>query len=444
MLSYFIQEKLTALGIISFLLSFVLASCSSCGSNDSGPNDSGTTTGADADTDADSDSDTDTDSDIDGDADTDSDSDSDSDSDTDADTDGDTDSDADSDSDTDLGLPIGCEIVTPANSNGMGWTGRRALDSGFMTWRWIDTGDQSILMIRNLQSKEQSELLRREYPLTIDTPALFEKNVFFGRKIFPDGGSTRELFMVGLQDAEETRLTINDESDANPVGGDSNVVFISIDDNSSIQSLVALDFVNNKPLVIIDDMSSIDYEFDGTQWVVFRHDDFWYKFDITNPGLGYELLYPETIGILPSFNQETHELATGTWKTGLTNDYDIDVWDMNENTRTTLVNDDLDQLLPDYSGHVIAYLDSKKSGSKWYGAYEAEVKIVDRDTRAIRIALPLDTYYGVSLWSHYLAVNNVGKWGDSLILCDLKEGGLVDDGGHVIAESDGVDSGPDA
>ena len=77
---------------------------------------------------------------------------------------------------------------------------------------------------------------------------------------------------------------------------------------------------------------------------------------------------------------------------------------------------------------------------------EGEIKIIDRVTAEIRTVLPLERYYGLGLWSHYLVVNNLGGWGDSLILCDLRVGGHVDAAGHVCPEEgcpDPPDGGPD-
>ncbi len=53
--------------------------------------------------------------------------------------------------------------------------------------------------------------------------------------------------------------------------------------------------------------------------------------------------------------------------------------------------------------------------------------------------LPLQTYYGLSISGHHVAVNNVSKWGDSIILCDLEEAGIMKDG-HVIPEASGQDA----
>jgi hypothetical protein len=119
-------------------------------------------------------------------------------------------------------------------------------------------------------------------------------------------------------------------------------------------------------------------------------------------------------------------------------------WNPETNVRTVLVSEPFDQGHPDADGHLVSYLDSQASGAGYWSGYHAEVKIIDRDTLVQRTVLPLDSYFGTGIWSHYLVSNNVGMWGDSLILCDLEAGGLVDTDGHVIPESTpdaGVDGG---
>jgi len=128
---------------------------------------------------------------------------------------------------------------------------------------------------------------------------------------------------------------------------------------------------------------------------------------------------------------------------GITTGYDIVTWDMETNEYTLLVNEPYDQGLPDADGHIVTYLDSQAAGGGWFGSYHSEVKIIDRDTLEKRVVLPLDTYYGLGIWDHYLAVNNVGMWGDSIVVCDLEIMDLVDSEGHVIPEGSGADAGAD-
>jgi hypothetical protein len=76
---------------------------------------------------------------------------------------------------------------------------------------------------------------------------------------------------------------------------------------------------------------------------------------------------------------------------------------------------------------------------------DVEIRVVDRDSGVIRTVMPMETYYGLGIWEHWIAFNNYGMWGDSLIVCDLLEGGFMDAAGHVCPESGCPvpDAGPD-
>jgi len=113
---------------------------------------------------------------------------------------------------------------------------------------------------------------------------------------------------------------------------------------------------------------------------------------------------------------------------------------------TLLINEPYDQAAPDVDGNLVAYLDSQ-AAQTYYIAAQNEVRVFDRDTQEKRVVLPPGEYYGLGIWGHWVAVNNLGTWGDSLILCDLQEMGLVDGNNHAIPEGavldGGVDGGPD-
>jgi hypothetical protein len=182
--------------------------------------------------------------------------------------------------------------------------------------------------------------------------------------------------------------------------------------------------------------------FDGTRWVAMIYcpggisDCHLYKYDFETPWAETQLMYDGALDHMwMSFEKDSHELVGGLYMPGVTERLDIVVWDMETNNYAILVNDEWDQGLPDADGHLVGYIDSQANDSAWYGVHLSEVKIIDRDTLEKRVVLPLDTYYGLGIWSHYLAVNNVGAWGDSIVLCDLEEMGLVDGSGHVCPES---------
>ena len=62
------------------------------------------------------------------------------------------------------------------------------------------------------------------------------------------------------------------------------------------------------------------------------------------------------------------------------------------------------------------------------------VRLMDRDAEAIRVVMPLATDCGIGIWERWTAFINVGRHGDSLIICDLVEDGYLDADLHVIPE----------
>ena len=106
--------------------------------------------------------------------------------------------------------------------------------------------------------------------------------------------------------------------------------------------------------------------------------------------------------------------------------YRLELWDVAAGTMTVLVDDPDWQAVPDVDGHVVVYEQMSTAGT--------ELRIVDRDTGVKRTVMPLDTYYGVGIWERWIAVNNYGLWGDSLITCDLVEGGFMSDALPVVPE----------
>jgi hypothetical protein len=107
---------------------------------------------------------------------------------------------------------------------------------------------------------------------------------------------------------------------------------------------------------------------------------------------------------------------------------------LRSDTRTILLDDPWSQVVPDVDGHVVVYQDSQAAGETYFAHQRSELRIVDRDSGAKRVVMPLDTYYGVGIWERWIAFNNYGTYGDSLIICDLVEGGYMDADLHVIPE----------
>ena len=143
------------------------------------------------------------------------------------------------------------------------------------------------------------------------------------------------------------------------------------------------------------------------------------------------LMYPGTIAIGKlSFNSDTGHLVTGTKIVGETDDFDLEIWNMDTNARTTIRSAPGSQLMPDASGHLISYFDRELHGLP--GAGDCEIRVIDQQTGDLRVVLPWNTWYSQGIWGHWVAANNYGAWGDSIILCDLLAGGLVGADGHVI------------
>jgi len=187
------------------------------------------------------------------------------------------------------------------------------------------------------------------------------------------------------------------------------------------------------------------YAFDGEHWVAFVNDYHLYKFDLNNPGAGAQLMYPDQVGIpIMAFNGTTGELVTGVNIPSVTNYFSIDVWDISTNARTTVVDGPWDQVAPDAYGYLIAYFDSQVTGENWFPDQYSQIKLVDAETHEVRTITPyVDHQYNLALWDKWLAFNNVGVWGDILVLCDLEAGGFIDADGHVIPEGSDPDAGVD-
>jgi len=378
----------------------------------------------------------------------DGDTDTDSDTDIDTDTDMDTDTDTDSDSDADSGLPRGCELLSPANENGEGWTGKYAMDDDHLVWRWLEDGTTTtnyVLMVKELSTGNETELLRGTSDSRITTPSIYGNNVVFSRQVDQSDYLTREIFIINLNETQEQKLTTNGTVDADPISGDKFVAYYSGDSNIGLRySTIA----NGNEEPVTDEFEPYSWSFDGNKWIVYMHDGLLYKLNLDNPTPGPQFVDLEGAGFsFPSFNHDTHEMVAGAYDKNETDGTDIWVWDIEAGTSPeVIVSDPYDQVLPDYDDHVIAYLDSQANGTGWRaGGDRAEVRIVDRDTKVIRKVMPLDVYYGIGIWSHYLAMNNYGRWGDSIILCDLLEGGFMDADGHVIPEGGAPDAGvPDS
>ena len=160
-----------------------------------------------------------------------------------------------------------------------------------------------------------------------------------------------------------------------------------------------------------------------------------FKFDLVDPGAGPRPIGPD--GILSdglAFDRGTGTLIITTYRESRSDDWGLEAWDMATETIADLLDDAWSEVGPDVDGHVIVYQDSESAGESYWAHERSDIRIFDRETGAVRVVLPLDTYYGVGIWERWIAVNNYGLWGDSLITCDLIEGGFMSADLHVIPE----------
>jgi len=324
----------------------------------------------------------------------------------------------------------------------------RAIDDDHLVWRWVEHGPpfEYILMVRELSTGKERELLRETTPDQISFPSIHGSNVVFSREVDLGDGYTREIFLIKLDETEEKRLTNNEFSDANPISGDRYIMYSSSQDlggGKTRKGYRYYDLVSESEHLITEDgYKTVGWCSDGSRWAMYRYegseseDKILYKFDMQNPQLGSQKLYDDPIGVFNiAFNHDTHEAVMGANVPDVTDHYDLWLWNPETGDYEVLLSEPWDQGLADFDGHVVAYADSQANEDGWFtGDNWAEVKIIDRDTKEKRTITSMDRFYGIGIWDRYLAFNNWGMWGDSIILCDLVEGGFMDADGHVIPE----------
>jgi hypothetical protein len=378
--------------------------------------------GSDSEADVDSDEDVGPDADADGDADAD-------------------DADGDDGWDADSLLPTGCRFVTPTRDIMYGWSGRYSIDAGQFVWRWIDTSSlptRDVLMVRNLVSGTDREVLRRTYPDVIEKPAVHGDSVVFFSQTIADDASSQEIFLVSLTGGSERPVTSNTVADGSPLAGDGHVVYRSSPDPpppgmAGEYRYVDLSDTSEHPLADRAGRSEIAY--DGHRWVAYANEESLFRFDLSDPGAGPQLLTARLLDSLGlAFDRDTGVLIAAVWVPGESDDFRLETWDVAAGTMTVLLDAPWSQVLCDVDGHVVVYEDSQAAGETWGAHNSADLRILDRDTGAMRVVMPLDTYYGVGIWERWIAFNNYGTYGDSLIICDLVAGGYMSDDLHVIPE----------
>jgi hypothetical protein len=262
---------------------------------------------------------------------------------------------------------------------------------------------------------------------------------FFSQTVAAEPLST-EIFRVSLPDGPVSQVTVNDSGDGFQKGGDAFVVYVSTvggPDGGYTNEYRYYQLADASEHAIAPRPAASEDAFDGYRWFAFTGADGVnvYRFDLLDPGTGPNQVGPDGIrteGL--AFDRDTGVLIVATYRAPRSDDWGLETWDIATGETTDLLDDPWSQVIPDVDGHVVAYQDSQAAGESYWDHQRSELRIVDRDTGAKRVVMPLDTYYGVGIWERWIAFNNYGMYGDSLIICDLVAAGYMDEDLHVIPE----------
>lgn len=388
------------------------------------------------------------------DTDTDSDTDTDTDTDTDADTDTDTDTDGDGggpDAGPDSGypqwVPDGCEQITNWATE---YAAFRAFSGNRLVWGEFDPGlDAVVLKKRELDSGATIEMTD---PGNYDVPTISGDWLFWEQQLDGSDAFSREVFRKNVVTMVEEQLTDSDCASYTPLPGGEKIVFKYQCDGEDVE-LRFMDLDTHVQTVISDEVlgAPSGYDYDGARWVVWDVDYYstsynrQYKYDIlteTGPTMVnsevYETTWPKiTDGISYS----------GTWASPFddVNRCDIEAHDLETGATSWAHVEQWDQILPSVSGHVLAYADKADFAENWFSDQRSHIELYDLETGITRRVTPVGTdYYGIGVHQKYLAYL-LGP--QTLILCDLVEGGYIDASGHVCPDTgcpDVPDAGVDA
>jgi hypothetical protein len=341
--------------------------------------------------------------------------------------------DADADVDGSTGLPDWCSYVWPTTDIAYGWRGRHSIDDGTFVWSWVE-GDVTTLMARDLATGSDHELLRRSYPLHLDLPSVHGGSIFFQSRTLEEEDG--EVFRIPVSGGAESQVTDDtDEDDGFVMAGHRYVVYYSYL-LAPVQKRYAYSDATDgsKHIIASPTWGESEIGYDGHRWVAFTEDWGLYKFDLENPGDGYRQISTERLNTLGlAFDRDTGTLVASV-VTADSDDLRLELWDMETEAMTVLLDEPWSQVIPDVDGHVVVYQDSQAAGERYGESMRSDLRVIDRDSHAIRVVMPLDTYYGVGIWERWIAFNNYGRYGDSLITCDLVAGGFLDADLHVIPE----------
>ena len=343
--------------------------------------------------------------------------------------------------DADSILPTGCRFVLPARGLGNGWTGRNGIDDGKVIWRTIDSSSlpsKSILMVRDLATGTDREILRRTFPDRVEQPAIHGGAATYCAETVEGVDTSAEVFLVSLLGGSARPITDNSVPDFSPMAGDDHVVYRSSPDpppTGMAGEYRYVDLGDGSDHLLAGRAGITTIAFDGHRWVALMNDNYLYKFDLSDPGAGPQQLAPYEMGITGmAFDRDTGVLITGVHRVGESDDYRLQTWNMSMGETSVLLDQPWSQVMGDVDGHVVVYNDSQAAGETYWAHQYSELRILDRDTGAIRVVMPLDTYYGVGIWERWIAFNNYGMYGDSLIICDLVAAGYMDADLHVVPE----------
>ncbi len=343
--------------------------------------------------------------------------------------------------DADSILPTGCRFVLPARGIFNGYSGRNAIDDGKFVWRTVDSSSlpsDSVLMVRELASGADREVLRRTYPELVEKPSVHGDSAAFFSPTIGEDASSQEIYRVPLFGGDPDRLTNDTVPDGNPMAGRDHVVYRSNPDSlpsGMVGEYRYVDLRDDSNHAISTIGAPNEVTFDGYRWVAWASEHFLYKFDLSDPGAGPQQLAPYEMGITGmAFDRDTGLLITGVHRVGESDDYRLQTWNMTTGETSVLLDQPWSQVMGDVDGHVVVYDDSQVAGEPYWSHQYSELRILDRDTGVIRVVMPLDIYYGVGIWERWIAFNNYGIYGDSLIICDLVAAGYMDAELHVVPE----------
>jgi hypothetical protein len=291
-------------------------------------------------------------------------------------------------------------------------------------------------MERDLATGADREVLRRPFPDECEVPTLHASWVAFFSRVGTE--PEQEIFRVSLLDGREERLTSNGFSDVYPLAGSDHVTYAprqELPDGGVLLEHRYVEAASGTEGVISARSPGSEQAFDGERWVAFDYEDYLYKFDLADPGAGPRRVASYTMEITGlAFDRDTGVLVVAAFISGESDDFRLETWDLATDSRTILLDDPWSQVVPDVDRHVVVYQDSQAAGETYFAHQRSELRIVDRDTGVKRVVMPLDTYYGVGIWERWIAFNNYGTYGDSLIICDLVEAGYMSADLHVTPE----------